>query len=484
MNKTNVIKSNQEQAVASWINYLNQLRLDELTIFLNSQQLNLENATNILDEALGNMRDILNSNRGGERGIHGYLAEVAEYGIGNARELFEGRTKNYEWLNDNGVSDLRRNGIDIQQKFYESDGLFSLGAVAKHLKKYPDYLKNGAKYQIPKDQYEIVKKLHSMSEKEAYKTLSNSGDGPTIHQWRKVNDFFKNEEISFEDVEPAHITYAQAQKNVAVDTLKNEKSSLVNREKELERTAYNKSKPSFGEGAKVTAVSATIEGSTALFIAITNKVKAGKHIKDFDNNDWNDVFKDVGISTAEGGIRGASIYALTNYSATPSAVANALVTASFGVAEQMHLYKKGEINELSLIENSELLCLNVTISALSSLIGQAVIPIPVIGAVIGNTIGSRIYQIAKDCCSINENAIMQEYIDSINTLNNDLDSKYQQYVITITKDVELYMSLLEQAFSPDVMEAFNGSIKLAEKIGVPHEEILDTYEKGFVYFTE
>ena len=39
-----VIKSSQEQAVAAWVTYLNQVRLDELVEKLNQQDINLEEA--------------------------------------------------------------------------------------------------------------------------------------------------------------------------------------------------------------------------------------------------------------------------------------------------------------------------------------------------------------------------------------------------------------------------------------------------------
>jgi len=44
------IKSTQEQAVASWITYLNQVRLDELVAELNQEDKNLEDALKELDE--------------------------------------------------------------------------------------------------------------------------------------------------------------------------------------------------------------------------------------------------------------------------------------------------------------------------------------------------------------------------------------------------------------------------------------------------
>ena len=43
------IKSTQEQAVASWITYLNQVRLDELVARLYQQDINLEEALKELE---------------------------------------------------------------------------------------------------------------------------------------------------------------------------------------------------------------------------------------------------------------------------------------------------------------------------------------------------------------------------------------------------------------------------------------------------
>ena len=122
-----VIKSNQEQAVASWINYLNQLRLDRLFQSLNSQNKNYEESIIALTETL--LRIELIGKRGGTKGVHGFIAEVSECGIVNARELIKGNNKIYEWINDNGPADLLKNGVQIQQKFVNSGGNLSLQAI-------------------------------------------------------------------------------------------------------------------------------------------------------------------------------------------------------------------------------------------------------------------------------------------------------------------------------------------------------------------
>ena len=104
-----IIKSGQEQAVASWINYLNQVRLDRLMEALQKEELNLNEAMSTISETLKTIsRDIVNNGkgRGGQYGMHGFIAEVAECGIGNARERIEGKAPIYEWINDNGPADL------------------------------------------------------------------------------------------------------------------------------------------------------------------------------------------------------------------------------------------------------------------------------------------------------------------------------------------------------------------------------------------
>ena len=64
-----------------------------------------------------------------------------------------------------------------------------------------------------------------------------------------------------------------------------------------------------------------------------------------------------------------------------------MVSAAFGIAEQANKLRRSEIDESEFIENSGLLSLTAAVSALSSYVGQALTAVPVLGAVIGNTIG-------------------------------------------------------------------------------------------------
>lgn len=482
MNLGKAVKSNQEQAVASWINYLNQIRLDRLMEALKQQDQNWDQAIKTLRDTMTTIdKEIIDRNRGGIKGMHGFIAEVAECGIGNAREQVQGKMPVYEWINDNGPADLVRNGVQIQQKFVASGNHLSLQAITQHFEKYPDFIQQGGKYQIPEDHYEQIKKLLSIPKEQANKMATGTGEF-SLKQWKEVQEFFNKGNISLENLEPSKLRYNQVQVNSINNTIQQEKQLLKESDQKIRDEAYEVSKPTLEQGAKVAAASAAIEGGVTFAFAVVKKRKQGKRIGEFDLNDWEDVFRETGIGTVKGGVRGVSIYMLTNFTATPAAVASALCTASFGVAEQAYLLRTGQISEDQFIINSEMLCLDTSVSALSSFVGQALIPVPVLGAVIGNTVGVLLYQIAKDNLTKKEQKLVENYLKYLANLDIALDNKYKKCIEELNASLMVYYGLLERAFSPNYAEALSGSVDLALKFGVPSGELLTSISDIDDYF--
>lgn len=126
MNAVQILRTTQEQALAAWVDWLNQQRLNEFLAKLAEQDMNLEQALAELQKMKIDIALLLASNRGGEKGIHGFLAEAAEAGIENARNLIRGLDAACKWINDNGSADLLRNGVEIQQKFVRTGGTLVL----------------------------------------------------------------------------------------------------------------------------------------------------------------------------------------------------------------------------------------------------------------------------------------------------------------------------------------------------------------------
>ena len=76
------------QGIGAYVNCLNNLRIQDLQIALKMIEdearnviLNKDNASKILDYAKDNIEDAIVKNRGGDRGVHGFIAEFAEAGI-------------------------------------------------------------------------------------------------------------------------------------------------------------------------------------------------------------------------------------------------------------------------------------------------------------------------------------------------------------------------------------------------------------------
>lgn len=480
-----LVKSNQEQAVAAWINYLNQLRLDRLATSLAHQDVSLDKALSSIQGALDQIsRDVIEVNRGGQKGMHGFIAEVAEEGIGNAREQILGKAAPYQWVNDNGPVDLLRDGVSIQQKFVAAGGRFGLGAIAEHLERYPDYIQAGGKYQIPSDHFEVIQRLRGMSAEDAGRFLGRGGGEPSYRDWQRVQAFFEMGTVPFDSLEPSKLEYAQVQRGTYEATLMSEKDSLRETDRSRRDEVYQESRPTLQQGFQATVVAAAIEGGTTFVLAVVAKRREGKKLKDFTSEDWQEIASETGFGAVKGGVRGFSIYTLTNFTATSAAVANSVVTAAFGIAEQANRLRRGEIGEQEFLENAELVSLEVAVSALSSLVGQALIPIPVLGAVIGNTVGTIMYRSVSSSLSKREAMLIEQYLEEQRLLDEELATQYQNLIDELAASMTTYVEVLDRAFSPNVQIALEGSVELALSLNVPAGEILDSADKARAYFTD
>ena len=472
MEVSQIAKSTQEQAVAAWIDQLNQLRLDELLAKLADQDINLEQALAELQKMKAAIDDVIKTKtgkmRGNTKGVHGFIAEIAEVYIQNARNLIKGLDASCKWINDNGPADILRNSTEIQQKFMQSGGHFGLEAIKAHFEKYPDFLQKGGKYQIPKDFYDELQRILSLSQEEAAKESAQ-----TYRLWKWVQAFFKNNpQISMDAIEPSVNSYSAVQAGKIDETIEEETEKIKAEDKNRRKEAYEASKPTLQEGVKAAGVSAAMEGGMAFCLGVWKKRKQGKYLAEFTAKDWQEVGIDVAKGTLQGGIRGGAVYAMTNFTATPAAVANALVTASFGVAAQAYQLQQGNITADDFIVNSEVLCLDVSVSAVASMFGQTLIPVPVLGAIIGNIAGMFMYQIAKDNLSEKEQTLIRSYQESFALLNQALDKRYHTLLAMLEKELKRFSSVLELAFDLDINIAFDGSIALADYVGVTPEKVL------------
>ena len=273
-------------------------------------------------------------------------------------------------------------------------------------------------------------------------------------------------------------------KGIPYITIHEEEKNILREDRAERDAAYIQSKPTAAEGARAAGVSAAIEGGTYFVLAVHRKLKEGKKLAEFTAEDWKDVGLDTAQGTVTGGIRGAAIYGMTNFTATPAAVASAFVTAAVGITAQANQLEQGAISENDFVCNSTVLCLDVSISAIASLAGQVLIPIPVLGAVVGNCVGMFYWGICKEYASEREQRLAESYRQSVDVLNEQLDARYADLLAQILAEFKKFVSVQELAFDEDVNRAFEGSVALARYVGVPEEKILSDTEKIDHFFMD
>ncbi|MCH9275224.1 hypothetical protein JS533_002890 [Bifidobacterium amazonense] len=476
-----VARNAQEQLTGAWIGLINQLRIGDFIDRLAAQDLNFRDAMASMDWAVAEIDKLVVTNRGGDRGVHGFIAEVAECGIENARSMLRGQSPICRWVNDNGAADLARDGVNIQVKFVQSGGRYSLNAVLDHLKKYPDFVDDSGIYQIPKDYYGTIRRLYGMTRPEAVR-LVKGADGASYSDWEKIQEYFHSTGLRIDDLEPSDFSYAEVQRDAIDGAMKARKTVLADEDRRIRESAYRASRPSMAEGAKATVIGAAMEGATTFALAVRRRAMGRGGLRELTQDDWVAIAKESGLGLAKGGVRGAGVYGLNNFTATPAAVATALMTASFGVAEQIHEFRSGAVDEAEFIRRSEMICLDSAVSALSGFLGQALIPIPVLGALVGNAVGTLMYESAKDIANKHETAVLKRHAREAHEQDLRLAGEYRKYVERSDAAMMSYLRILGKTFTIDVSVAFAGSIELARSLGVPQEEILTDMRQVDDYF--
>ena len=114
MQTKTILKSTQEQAVASWMDHLNQLRINELIEKIAQQDVNLDEALAMLQKIrifVASPQNILGCNAT----KHGEIAENVQVYISNARNVIEGLKPEYtfEGIGRLAPEDYLKNGAPI-----------------------------------------------------------------------------------------------------------------------------------------------------------------------------------------------------------------------------------------------------------------------------------------------------------------------------------------------------------------------------------
>lgn len=152
------------------------------------------------------------------------------------------------------------------------------------------------------------------------------------------------------------------------------------------------------------------------------------------------------------------------------------MSGTYGLLNSVIEYRAGRLDDDGFIQAVIFNSVDSVGAALGAAVGQALIPIPVLGATIGSLIATNALSMGKDFLSKQEKEALAAYQQKIDQYVQGLDQEYQG------RFQEIHARYLElgdlQTYSFDlgvnVRLRLVASIELAEMAGVPEERILHT----------
>lgn len=466
----------RDQVSGVIIERVNSLRIADEIAKLGSQDANFSKAINQIDmvrEFVGSPEHIL----GSQNTKHGEIAEHVEVGIRRAREALIGKnmTATFDGVGRTAPEDYLINGILVQSKFLNGINN-NLSAVIEHMEKYSNFGRDGSFYNIPKDVYETIDKIQSSESINGLKFK-------TIEAIKNKISTIENESgKSFSEVvKPSISNYAEVQQGTIIKTLDQHNDDVSEQNAKIKDQIRQEHKPNLREAGEVTITATLVGAAISLTSAFYQKSKEGKKFYkgDFSNEDWKEIGVSTGKGAIKGGISGLSIYGLTNYASLSAPFAGAVVSASKGVGSLIKDFDEGTINQEEFIEIGMVICSESAIVGFATAAGQAAIPIPILGAVIGSIAGSMLVNSLGAKNKTTAHAIRREMEDYVKQL--DLD--YKNIVDDIIVKYNNLGDITKAAFDLDNNKhLLLSSIALAREYGVKDQNILKSPKDINKYF--
>lgn len=460
-----------DQLIGSAVNALNQARINDELFHLTRQDI----AYDLASEQMQKVRDFIASpgNILGSMGTkHGEIAEQVEVAVRNSHQaldetLQDGSTfrATFEGVGRTAPEDYRIDGFDVQSKFINGTHN-NLKAVLGHMGDYPNFGKDGSFYQIPKDTWQEIQDILDGKPVEGLKSSTIEAIKARVAEIEQQTGLPFNEVVR-----PGVSDYSEVQWGKIDSTLDKHDQDLAEKNEAKRAEIIDDHQPSLAEGLRATAMGAAFGGAFALGTGIYRKYRDGKNVfrGEFSAGDWQDVGLDSLKGAAIGGVSAGAIYTLTNYASMGSPFASALVTATKGVASLSLSYQRGEISLDEFTDLGLIVCAESAIVGAMTVAGQALIPVPVLGALVGSISGKFMVSVAKNLDGKARQALqarMDEFAHRLNALE-------QQVLNRLLSEFAALGELTAAAFNVENnRQLLEASITLAQAYGVEDSKII------------
>jgi hypothetical protein len=475
------------QGLAAWIDrFVNAERriplyqaLDELQKNLDQQDQHFAKALSELDrvrEQLQAPEHIL----GSAYTKHGEMAEFLEIGLRRAEKCLVGAPPDaFKSLNRFGPEDFGIAGVGVQSKFINGANR-TLEHVLDHAKRYPWFASDStAEYHVPKDQYaQIVRVLQGDSGDFSDRTVQSirASVAELEHlKGRAFTDLIKPAPHTYPEVQLGNIpkTLTKEETNLGRDN-QSHKTKIVDENRDKVRDAEVASAPTLSELGKMTLAGAGVGAGLQVTVTLYDKWrKEGKLPHQLNGQDWKELAAKSGKGAFVGGISAAMLYGLTNYSALGAPFAGAVVSSGRAMAVLVQQYRNGDIQideftALSMISTTE-----AGIVAGGAALGQVIIPIPVVGAVIGSSAARLASLYARQLLGKQADAIAERLEQQCRDMCEQLGEEHRALLAQLDEKMISIGDALSMAFDPNLNEGLlQASVRLAEECGVPPDQII------------
>ena len=410
---------------------------------------------------------------GSDRTKFGEIAEHVHVAIHRAKDLLHQRdpTATLDGVPRFGPVDFVDGGTNVQSKYYR--GLSeSLGGVSNHAGKYQDFVTDGGRYVIPKDQFEQLRELQETG------TIEGLSARIVRRIERQVQELRKDTGRAVKELlAPGEASYDEVQLDQVHETIDGRKKGLARENERLKAAVRDEQRASPAGAGKAAAVGALAGGGLGLAATLWTRYLEGKNAfrGELTAEDW----REAGVSALKGAgagaVAGFSVYALTHSSRLGAPFAGSLVSALMGVGTLLAQREAGEIDDAEFVDLALMVAAESALTCIAAVAGHTLIPVPLLGAFVGSVAGKLVESALKGGLGEDAEAALLERLRAYETEAIDaLDESLRAAVRELDASFGRLESLMGVAFDESVNTQMRlaASIWAAESTGVPAERIL------------
>ena len=428
-------------------------------------------------EALQGVRDFVGSPGnilGSSTTKHGEIAEQVHVGVSNAKSVFFGRTPTatFDGVPRTDPVDYRVGGVDIQSKYY--NGLRNtLDGVATHAERNPGFAGEHGRYHIPRDQHQQLEELRRTGGIEGLSDRSAAAVETRVGALEQATGRSANDLI-----EPGEASYSEVQQGRVHDTLDNHENRFREQRQDRRQETRAEHGPSLSGVGTAAAVGAAAGGGIGLAQALWMKRREGKNPfrGEFSPQDWRDVGVVAAKGAGGGAVAGSAVYVVTNSTTLAAPFAGSLVSALMGIGPLLREYQAGTINGDQFAEMSHFVVTDAAITALAVVAGQTLVPVPMLGALLGSLAGKLVALALRDGLGESAADLEERLAEYERDAMDQLDQECRDLVRRLDARFENLGRLAAVAFDPEANTRLRlrASVQAAANVGVPERSILRT----------